>query len=440
MTKDSGYRGLWSASGSLLTDAPWRFVHYSGGLATAFQQHIPIAYYDAESHKTFFCYSGTPPDKPRVRCMVSCFDHATRTVPKPTLVIEKKTDDAHENAALMLDAERRLWVFSSAHGTDRPAYVFRSRKPCDIDSFDLIQETCFSYPQPWFVEGMGFLFLHTRYVEGRRLLHWMTSPDGLRWSPPHPLAVAARGHYQISWRIGSKVATAFNYHPERPRPDDDVGRTNLYYLETNDLGATWRTAGGDTVTPPIRSPDTAALVHDYESEGVLVYLKDLNFDAAGRPVILHLVSRSGAAGPAGDPRRWRTARWDGSDWVIRDARRSGNNFDTGCLHIEPDGLWRVIAPTEPGPQPYNVGGQVAVWTSPDQGATWVRDRVVTRDPSHNHSYVRRPVHAHPDFYALWAAADTRRPSESHLYFCNARGDRLVQLPYVMARETCQCMP
>lgn len=433
--KDNGYRGIWSSTGSLTTDAPWRFAHYSGGLATAFQQFIPIAYHDAQSGRTFFCYSGTPLHKRQIRCMVSYFDHATWTVPRPSIVMQKETDDAHDNAALMLDAQGHLWVFSGAHGTARPAYIWRSRHPRDIDSFELVQETSFSYPQPWFVEGRGFLFLHTRYRDGGRFLHWMTSPDGRWWSEPRPLAMAARGHYQISWRVGNKVGTAFNYHPLWPRPDDDVGRTNLYYLETDDFGETWKTAGGDSVTPPIVAPETEALIHDYERDGLLVYLKDLNFDAMGRPIILYLTSHAGSAGPQGDPRRWCTARWNGAEWVILDAMTSDNNFDTGCLHVEPDGLWRIIAPTEPGPQRYNVGGQVAVWTSPDQGATWTRDRLVTSDHAHNHSYVRRPVHAHPDFYALWADGDTRHSSESHLYFCNARGDRLVRLPFDMSGET-----
>ena len=39
VTRDTGYRGIWSSRGSLETGEPWRYVHYSGGLGTAFQQH-----------------------------------------------------------------------------------------------------------------------------------------------------------------------------------------------------------------------------------------------------------------------------------------------------------------------------------------------------------------------------------------------------------------
>ena len=78
---------------------------------------------------------------------------------------------------------------------------------------------------------------------------------------------------------------------------------------------------------------------------------------------------------------------------------SGNNYDHGSLYLEPDGAWRVIAPTEPGPQPYNPGGEMVMWLSRDQGATWTKLKQLTRDSKFNHTYARRPLHALPEFYA-----------------------------------------
>ena len=46
---------------------------------------------------------------------------------------------------------------------------------------------------------------------------------------------------------------------------------------------------------------------------------------------------------------------------------SDNNYDMGSLWVEGDGTWHIIAPTETGPQPYNPGGEIAMWTSRDQG-------------------------------------------------------------------------
>ena len=47
--------------------------------------------------------------------------------------------------------------------------------------------------------------------------------------------------------------------------------------------------------------------------------------------------------------------------------------------------------------------------------------------------MRRPLNAHPDFYALWADGDAFGESESHLYFANRKG-QVFRLPAVMTSE------
>jgi hypothetical protein len=113
--------------------------------------------------------------------------------------------------------------------------------------------------------------------------------------------------------------------------------------------------------------------------------------------------------------------------------RSDNNYDTGSIYLEKDGTWRIIGPTETGPQAYNTGGEMAMWVSKDRGKTWEMVKQLTRGSKRNHTYARRPLNAHPDFYALWADGDARRPSESTLYFCDKQGNVRV-LPRKMASE------
>jgi hypothetical protein len=282
------------------------------------------------------------------------------------------------------------------------------------------------------------LFLHTRYGGGKNLgisaarcLFTMASSDGRGWSQPQLLAGIEMGDYQISWRSGGRVATAFDFHPP---PLGLNARANVYYLETADLGKTWRTAAGQEVVAPLTTTANPALALDSRSEGLLVYLKDLNFDAQGRPVILLLTSKGFEPGPENGPRQWQTHRWSGSRWIRRDFTTSGNNYDHGSLAIEPDGTWRIIAPTEAGPQPYNPGGEMVLWTSRDEGTTWTKVKQLTRGSTRNHTYARRPLHAHPDFYALWADGHGRQPSESFLYFTDQRGDRVWRLPAKMDSE------
>jgi len=426
---EDGYRGIWYYNQPTNDQYVYK---YSGGLGTYCAKHIPLAVYAPEVEKTFFCYGGTAKDQNRLLHMVSYYDHRTGTVPRPTLLIDKQTDDAHDNPVLCIDPDGFIWVFSSAHGLSRPAYIFKSRTPYAVDEFELVREQNYSYPQPWYIPGRGFLFLHTLYLKSptQRRLFWSTSPDGRAWSEPQMLAHIQWGHYQVSWRSGHTVGTGFNVHPA------EIGcnyRTNLYYLQTSDFGETWTTVDGRPVTTPLTQVDNPALIRDYRAEGRLAYMKDLNFDASGNPIILHVVAATWKPGKGG-PRQWMIAHWTGSQWVFRQVTTSDSCYDTGCLHVEPDGTWRIIGPTQPGPQPGNPGGEMAVWTSTDQGANWTMLRQITAGSTLNHTYARRPVDAHPDFYALWADGHGRQPSDSHLYVCDKDGRNVRRLPHHMPGE------
>jgi len=430
--KDDGYRGIWYSNQRQNDEYVYK---YSGGLGTYCAKHRPFAVYAPEANKTFFCYGGTDKERRTLLHMVSYYDHAAGTVPRPTILLDKHTTDAHDNPVLALDARGHVWVFSSSHGTSRPSYISVSTEPYSVDRFERVLTTNFSYTQPYYIPGEGFLFLHTKYAGGR-CLYQMSSPDGRTWTEPQRVAKIEMGHYQISWPAGKKVGTAFNFHPS---PKGLNWRTNLYYIETDDFGRTWRTIEGEPIELPITTPDSPALVHDYRAEGLNVYMKDLAFDGERRPVILYLTSGGWQSGPGNDPRTWRTARWTGSAWEIRGSITSDNNYDSGSLYIERDGLWRIIGPTQPGPQAYNTGGEVAVWTSPDEGKTWKLVKQLTRQSPMNHTYCRKPIKAHADFYALWADGHGRQPSTSRLFFCDREGN-VYLLPSEMEGERAKPIP
>jgi len=430
LAEDDGYRGIWYAVGE--TKDQYAFK-YSGGMATYPQQHAPIACYSAAANKTFFVYGGAPRGKRQLLHMVSYFDHATKSVPRPRVLLNKQTNDAHDNPTLALDEQGYLWIFSNSHGTSRPSFIHRSTEPYSIASFRQVLTTNFSYSQPWSLGRAGFLVLHTRYKSGRGLF-WMTSPDGFDWSEPQSLAHFAQGHYQVSWVHEGRVATGFNYHPRRGGLD---ARTNLYFLQTSDGGKTWQTAEGQTVATPLTEVRNPALVRDYESQGLLVYLKEVRFDSQGRPLILFVTSRGHEPGPANDPRTWRLACWNGKSWEIRDITTSDHNYDFGTFDVASQDDWRLIAPTDAGPQPYGTGGQMVLWKSGDQGRTWRRDKPLTGDAERNHSYARGPLNSHADFSAIWADGNAREASDSSLYFTDRAATHVWRLPGRMNGETAQ---
>jgi len=428
LPKADGYTGIWYMNQPSHDEYKYK---YSGGFATYPQQHVPIAIYRPEADKTFFCYGGTTAQKgsdPQVLLhMVSYFDHKTGLVPRPTILLNKKTSDAHDNPTISIDDAGYLYIFSPSHGTARPSYIHRSKKPYSIDEFKLLLKTNFSYPEPWYVPGEGFLFLHTRYAQGRNIF-CMSSTDAKTWNKPLEMVKIDMGDYQISWRNGKRVATAFDFHPT---PLGLNGRANIYYLETSDLGKSWQTANGQPVKLPLTTTNNPALIYDSRAEKLLVYLKDLNFDAEGKPVILFLTSRGYESGPKNNPRTWKTARWTGKDWEFKTMTTSDNNYDHGSLYIEPDGAWQVIAPTEPGPQPYNPGGEMVRWESKDQGTSWKKIATLTHGSTMNHTYARRPLNAQPDFYAIWADGNAREASECSLYFTTQKGNQVWRMPRKM---------
>lgn len=424
--KMDGYRGIWYFIGPTQDQYAYK---YSGGLGTYCADHIPLAVYAPKVNKTFFVFGGTKglgKKKPLLE-MISYYDHTTGMVPKPTIVCEKNTADAHHNPTLSIDKDGYIWVFAPSHG-GKDGFIYKSRAPYSIDSFELIANREFSYPQPWYIDGIGHVFLFTKYTRGREL-YSSRSKDGVKWTPDVKYA-GFDGHYQVTWPHGKMLGSAFNWHPAPLGLD---GRTNIYYMETRDGGKTWQNAAGKQLTIPLSNHVNNALVRDYKSEDWLVYINDINYDKDGRPVIFYILAKSHLPGPDYGPRLWMTARWDGNEWIFRKVTTCDHDYDMGSIYIEDDGTWRIIGPSEPGPFPYCTGGGMAVWTSKDQGMTWQKHDIITTSKL-SQTYPRRPLNANPDFYAFWADGNPTKPSASHIYFTNKTGDKVFMLPDKMTAD------
>lgn len=446
--KDDGFRGIWYMNTRL--NNKYKFK-YSGGLGTYPANHYPFSVYVPEVNKTFFCYGGTDETNSTLLHEVSYYDHATGMVAQPTIVLDKATTDAHDNPVMQVDKDGYIWLFSTSHGVGRPSFIHRSTAAYDITKFERVAATKmengkqvpmdnFSYLQIYYDKDHGFLGLFTYYqvreLPGRkrscRDIAWMTSPDGIHWSEWNYLATIDQGHYQSSGQQGSRIGTSFNYHPHRKERAGLNYRTNLYCLVTEDFGKTWKTVEGNQVNLPLTAISNEALVYDYNSEGLNVYISDLNFDKKGNPVILYLTSKGPVSGPEDGPRQWYTAHWTGKKWNIYPVTTSDNNYDAGSIYSDQK-RWQIVASTETGPQPYNTGGEVAIWESKNNGKKWKKVKQITTGSEYNHAYVRRPVNVHPGFYGFWADGHGREQSKSRLYFSDKDGN-VYKLPERMKDE------
>ena len=137
--KDTGYRGIWYMNQPSGDEYVYK---YSGGLGTYCAKHKPFAVYCDAVKRTFFCYGGTTADSNRkLLHAVSYYDHQTGMVPRPTILLDKKTDDAHDNPVISVDNQGTIWIFSTSHGTSRPSYIHRSTRPYDVNEFELVHAT-----------------------------------------------------------------------------------------------------------------------------------------------------------------------------------------------------------------------------------------------------------------------------------------------------------
>lgn len=420
------YQGIWFTLGQYFEYGD----KYSGGLGTYTAKHIPLAIYAPEVDQTFFVYGGTTGERERhLLCMIGAYDHAHKKLLPPVMVHDKDgVDDPHDNPSLAIDADGYLWVFVSGRGRKRPGFKYKSKQPYDISAFTQVSEEEMTYPQPWWTPGQGFLHLFTKYT-GMRELYFETSTTGKEWSEDRQLAGIKRstdslsGHYQISNQRGDKVVTFFSWHPN----GDVDQRTNLYYLQTTDFGKTWTDVEGNPIELPVREESSPARLVDYHSQEKNVYLKDVNFDADGNPVALYLTSGGHEPGPDNDPRQWQVIHWDGQAWQKHPVCHSDHNYDMGSLFIEGN-LWWVVAPTDPGPQPFGGGGEIVLWQSEDQGAHWQRIQTLTQQSPRNHNYVRRVVGGKAPFHYFWADGNPDSLSRSVLYFGDLRG-AFQAMPY-----------
>lgn len=429
-----GYRGIWFSIGQAKSDYGPK---YSGGLGTYTMKHIPMAVYAPEVKRTYFVYGGCPESgKSYLQCMIGCYDHASGKLQKPRVVMDKGKDgvsDPHDDPTIQIDRDGYIWVFVAGRGNKRNGVRYRSAAPFDITAFEYVGESIMAYPQVMYSSDRGFFLFFTRY-DGVRQLFYQSSPDGVNWSAYRQLASIKEGtetksgHYQISNICGTKLCTAFNRHINGGVDT----RTNIYYLQSEDWGETWTRADGERVETPVTERYSSCLIADYQSEGRNCYIKDLNFDSAGNPVILYLTSDNHLTGPSGGTRQWHTMYWTGSEWRESRITTSTHCYDSGSIWVEDD-IWTVIAPTATGPQYWGAGGEMVMWRSCDRGISWTEVRQLTGSSERNHTYARRPLHSDRGFYAFWADGNPNALSISYLYYCTASGE-VYRMPYEMSEE------
>ena len=155
-------------------------------------------------------------------------------------------------------------------------------------------------------------------------------------------------------------------------------------------------------------------------------------DAEGNPVCLYIRSNGHEPGPVSAPYEWCITQWDGETWQTSLITISDHNYDMGSLFIS-EKEWKVVAPTESGPQEWGVGGELAIWVSADAGESWKMEKQITQNSKFSHSYVRKVVNYKAPFCFFWADGHSHKFSKSELWFGDFDGN-IWKLPYYMIKK------
>ena len=439
-------RGVWYHCGwdNLL---PGHGAVYSGPMATYCAWHRPMAIYRADANRTYFVY-GSAGNRPTI----SFFDHTAGEWAWPVAIGENPDGDAHRNPTLLIDEEGYLYMFWGAHGHE--SLVHRSARPHDISEWEerahLEPGGGASYPQPWILRE-GEIFVSYRKAPGWRA---RISSDGAKsWSEPIDIAAfgvdpESRGATEFAIygsTVGDEGPVPRKVHfawsrlgggsPEEIESKHLWGRRyNLYYTYSDDGGHTWRRSDGGVYDHPVEEAE-AELLHDSGTRGV--WIKDIQVDPAGNPMILFLEGEVETYHSI-----WKVARVTPIGWQIVDVTESDHMYDAGALMIFGEGDIRIWGPTAPS-QPHEDGGEIEEWSSSDGGATWERTRRLTEGSRYSHNHVK-PVMGHRDgpgdVRAIWSYGDSRMPPETEdvrLYYIGDGMEQGRQIPFPAAPEEAQ---
>lgn len=433
--KPASHRGVWYACGQANTLPGHPYV-YSGPMATYCVWHRPMAVYSAAVDRTYFVF-GNADNAPTI----SYYDHAQATFASPVVLGSNRDGDAHRNPTLLVDEDGLLYVFYGAHGD--PSRVLRSARPHDLSEWVSLPDLADpkgTYPQPWQLLP-GELFVTYRHAPGWRCRR--SRDRGETWEEPldivcHPqepgfpsmsvygISVAATGPYprrvHFTWsRLGGgtpeEIATKHLW----------ARRYNVYYACSEDGGHTWQRSDRTPYELPI-TEETAEKLYDCGEHGV--WLKDIQLDSAGHPLILFCDADTATYESA-----LKLLRHDGDAWHVSQVAVSDHMYDDGAVVALPGKDLRVYAPTT-AVQPLEDGGEIEEWVSPDGGDTWTNSRHITSGSVLSHNCVKT-VHGHEfgpgDLRILWSYGDSNFPPQTRDVdiFCFGEGmtaPRRVEFP------------
>jgi hypothetical protein len=298
-------------------------------------------------------------------------------------VIGRLPVDDHGSPSILVEPNRHLTVFWSAHGGPRMSYRTTRRVmnisawgPIHLVRSQLRGPRGFTYPNPVLLRNeRNTLYLFWRGADWSQ--DYATRTAAGRWSPARRVIAVPgqRPYVKVDSNGTDTIALAFTDGHPRDLP------TSVYYAVYRD-GSLWRADGrriASLSAAPI-SPQQADLVYDARAVGASAWVWDVALGSGGHPVIVYATFPS--------PRRhiyW-YARWSGQRWISHVMTPGGSSISPRTIEREYSG---GIALDHANPSIVYLSRKVGRWfeierwTTPDGGGSWNYATVVRTRGSDN---------------------------------------------------------
>ena len=298
-------------------------------------------------------------------------------------VIGRLRPDDHSAPSILVEPDKRLTVFWSAH--DGGELYYRSTvRPEDISAWGPLQRVShnvqgpkgFTYPNPVLLpteDNKLYLF----WRGGNWSADYATRTLSGHWSRSHELirVPGERPYVKVDSNGSDEIGIAFtNGHPRNVL-------TSVYYAAYR-AGWLW-TAGGRPIARlaggPV-SPGQADLVYDAHGTHSPAWVWDVALDSRERPVIVY------ATFPRGRKNRYWYANWTGTRWVSHFLTIGGGTIAPGTIEFEYSGGIALdhsdpsivyLSREVPG------GWEIERWVTSDGGASWRHTVIVPAGATDN---------------------------------------------------------
>jgi hypothetical protein len=400
--------------------------------ATSMRYQWPKAVrYDGKRERTFIAYAGGDSHPTLI-----FYDHALQYWSNPfRIAISPIEDTFRVNPALTVGPEGHIYCFYGANKSEQR--MRRSLNPENPVRWGLVQNPCdlSSYPQAFF-SGQT-LFMFHRHGPGNKTWGVHASSDGGEsWSPYAPWLDF---EFEQIWE-GPEVVLYTEGKRNPPRihlawivyERDPPTWRDVYYAYTDDLGRSWRGAGGNLLAgqpveaPPAGDESPWRFAARYAAawaktppaplgrgQGQQVFegpthglVNDIVVDAAGRPALLFT---TGGRGLKEDNEAW-SAYWTGAEWLTSRITPVTSRFCRGCLSARGESVLRALIPDGS-----LKGGDMLVWDSYDGGGAWRLTYNLTKDIVAFHRAPSRIVNGAPYAQFIWSASYGAGPATIYVW-------------------------